>query len=257
MTTIQIKSIVKVGEQQYSANLLKPIDISAPLRSGPENIHAWYVGDATFKPVENENWIGDVNRGGSVNFRDIYFNPHGHGTHTECVGHISKEAFTINSCLKEFFFLSQLVTVEPERINDDLVITLNQVKKLALESNIQALVIRTLPNLDTKLTQHYSSKNPPYMEAEAVSFLVNAGINHLLVDLPSLDREHDEGKLAAHHVFWNYPANTQAHRTITEFVYVPNNVKDGVYLLNLQISPFENDAAPSKPVLFILDKESM
>ena len=252
MTAIQINSILKVGNQQYTANLLEPIDISAPLRSGPENIHAWYVGDAIFKAVENENWIGDVNRGGAVNFRDVYFNPHGHGTHTECVGHISKEHFTINQCLTAFFFLAQLVTITPEKIEDDEVITLEQVKLLTIQKHVQALVIRTLPNNNDKLTKHYSAKNPPYIQAEAVAFLVDAGINHLLVDLPSLDREHDEGKLAAHHVFWNYPHNTQSHRTITEFVFVPNQVKDDLYLLNLQISSFENDAAPSKPLLFKL-----
>jgi hypothetical protein len=38
--------------------------------------------------------------------------------------------------------------------------------------------------------------------------------------------------------------------TITEFIYVPNKVKDGSYILNLQIAPFENDATPSKPVLY-------
>jgi kynurenine formamidase len=252
MTAIQINSIIKVGNQQYTANLLEPIDISAPLRSGPENIHAWYVGDAMFKAVENENWIGDVNRGGAVNFRDVYFNPHGHGTHTECVGHISKEHFTINQCLTAFFFLAQLVTITPEKIEDDEVITLEQVKLLTIQKHVQALVIRTLPNNNDKLTKHYSAKNPPYIQAEAVAFLVDAGINHLLVDLPSLDREHDEGKLAAHHVFWNYPRNTQSHRTITEFVFVPNQVQDDLYLLNLQISSFENDAAPSKPLLFKL-----
>jgi kynurenine formamidase len=252
MTAIQINSIIKLGNQQYTANLLEPIDISAPLRSGADNIHAWYVGDVSYKAVENENWIGDVNRGGAVNFRDVYFNPHGHGTHTECVGHISKENFTINQCLKTFFFLAQLVTITPQKINDDEVITLEQVKQLSIQKEVQALVIRTLPNTDAKLTKHYSAKNPPYMQAEAVAFLVDAGINHLLVDLPSLDREHDEGKLAAHHVFWNYPQNTQSHRTITEFVFVPNHVEDDLYLLNLQISSFENDAAPSKPLLFKL-----
>jgi kynurenine formamidase len=117
---------------------------------------------------------------------------------------------------------------------------------------VQALVIRTLPNSSSKLTQHYSASNPPYIEAEAIAILVAAGINHLLVDLPSLDREHDEGKLAAHHVFWNYPKEAALHRTITELVYVPGEVNDGLYLLNLQISPFENDAAPSKPLLFKL-----
>ncbi len=252
MTTIQINSIIKVGDQQFQANLKAPIDISAPLHSGPNNIHAWYVGDVSFKAVENEHWIGDVNRGGAVNFRDIYFNPHGHGTHTECVGHISKENYTINQCLKEFFFLAQLVTIKPQTINDDQVITLAQVQQLNIEQHTQALVIRTMPNTEAKLTQNYSAKNPPYMQAEAVAHLVNAGINHLLVDLPSLDREQDEGKLAAHHVFWNYPQQTQSHRTITEFVYVPNDIEDALYLLNLQISSFENDAAPSKPLLFKL-----
>jgi hypothetical protein len=37
--------------------------------------------------------------------------------------------------------------------------------------------------------------------------------------------------------------------TITEMIYVPDNVADGSYLLNLQIA-FENDASPSKPVLY-------
>lgn len=252
MTAIQINSTISIGNKQFTANLLAPIDISAPLHSGPNNIHAWYVGDASFKAVENENWIGDVNRGGAVNFRDIYFNPHGHGTHTECVGHISKENYTINQCLKEFFFLAQVVTITPEKWNDDEVITLEQVKELQIHELVQAMVIRTLPNAETKLTQHYSARNPPYMHADAVAYLVEAGINHLLVDLPSLDREHDEGKLAAHHVFWNYPHNTQSHRTITEFVFVPNHIPDDLYLLNLQISSFENDAAPSKPLLFKL-----
>jgi hypothetical protein len=38
--------------------------------------------------------------------------------------------------------------------------------------------------------------------------------------------------------------------TITEFIFVPNTVLDGTYFLNLQIAPFENDATPSKPILY-------
>jgi kynurenine formamidase len=252
MNNFDLHTSVVLGDKAYKANLLEPIDISVPLRSGPNNIHAWYVGDAEFKAVENENWIGDVNRGGAVNFRDIYFNPHGHGTHTECVGHISKEQYTINHCLKQFFFPAQLVSITPELKHDDHIITAKQISHLSIHSHVQALVIRTLPNSSSKLTQHYSASNPPYIEAEGIAMLVAAGINHLLVDLPSLDREHDEGKLAAHHVFWNYPKEAALHRTITELVYVPDELNDGLYLLNLQISPFENDAAPSKPLLFKL-----
>jgi kynurenine formamidase len=252
MNNFDLHTSVVIGDKTYKANLLEPIDISIPLRSGPNNIHAWYVGDAEFKAVENENWIGDVNRGGAVNFRDIYFNPHGHGTHTECVGHISKEDYTINQCLKQFFFPAQVVTITPENREQDQVITAKQISNIQWSDNVQALIIRTLPNNTSKLNRQYSSSNPPYIDAEAVQLIIQAGINHLLVDLPSIDKEHDEGKLAGHHVFWNYPESATLHRTITEFVFVPNEVIDGLYLLNLQISPFENDAAPSKPVLFKL-----
>ncbi|MFN5711768.1 MAG: cyclase family protein [Bacteroidota bacterium] len=252
MNNFDLHTSVVIGDKTYKANLLEPIDISIPLRSGPNNIHAWYVGDAEFKAVENENWIGDVNRGGAVNFRDIYFNPHGHGTHTECVGHISKEDYTINQCLKQFFFPAQVVTITPENREQDQVITAKQISNIQWSDNVQALIIRTLPNNTSKLNRQYSSSNPPYIDAEAVQLIIQAGINHLLVDLPSIDKEHDEGKLAGHHVFWNYPESVALHRTITEFVFVPNEVIDGLYLLNLQISPFENDAAPSKPVLFKL-----
>ena len=252
MNNFDLHTSVVIGDKTYKAILLEPIDISIPLRSGPNNIHAWYVGDAEFKAVENENWIGDVNRGGAVNFRDIYFNPHGHGTHTECVGHISKEDYTINQCLKQFFFPAQVVTITPENREQDQVITAKQISNIQWSDNVQALIIRTLPNNTSKLNRQYSSSNPPYIDAEAVQLIIQAGINHLLVDLPSIDKEHDEGKLAGHHVFWNYPESAALHRTITEFVFVPNEVIDGLYLLNLQISPFENDAAPSKPVLFKL-----
>ncbi|HSY77613.1 MAG TPA: cyclase family protein, partial [Bacteroidia bacterium] len=98
----------------------------------------------------------------------------------------------------------------------------------------------------------YSNTNPAYLTSEAMKYIVSIGIKHLLIDLPSVDKEKDEGKVATHHIFWNYPEKTDMTRTITELIYVPNTVLDGSYLLNLQIASFENDATPSKPVLFQL-----
>src|ERR1700741_4763931 len=88
----------------YKTDLDQPFDVSIPLRAGDENVNAWYVGPVKIEPVKMGDWIGDVKQGGSVNFRNIFFNPHGNGTHTECVGHISKEDYSINQCLKKFFF---------------------------------------------------------------------------------------------------------------------------------------------------------
>ena len=86
------------------------------------------------------------------------------------------------------------------------------------------------------------------------SYLRECGVEHLLIDLPSVDREEDGGKLLAHKAFWNYPKNTRLQATITELVYVPSRIEDGFYFLNLQPASFENDAAPCKPVLYKPEK---
>jgi kynurenine formamidase len=112
------------------------------------------------------------------------------------------------------------------------------------------LIIRTLPNNPTKLTRQYSGTNPPYLDPEAANWMVEKGIEHLLLDVPSVDREDDGGKLSAHHAFWQYPHNTRLECTITELIYVPASVPDGNYFLNIQIASFENDASPSKPLIF-------
>jgi len=104
-----------------------PIDISMPLDTTEERTKAWYVSPVKIEPVKTEGWIGDVNSGGSVNFRNIFFNPHGNGTHTECVGHISKENYSINQCLKQFMFLAELITILPEELeNGDKIISRNR-----------------------------------------------------------------------------------------------------------------------------------
>ena len=67
------------------------IDISLPL-SPDEGPLAWYVDPIKIWPVTAEGFIGKVSEGGSTNFNNVQLNPHGNGTHTENVGHIS-EAF--------------------------------------------------------------------------------------------------------------------------------------------------------------------
>ncbi|MGB3947775.1 MAG: cyclase family protein [Bacteroidia bacterium] len=248
-----ISKITHKGKS-YNVDFGKPIDISIPLRAGENNVNAWYSSPVKIEPVRMGNWIGDVNQGGSVNFRNVFFNPHGNGTHTECVGHISKENYSINQCLKTFFFIAELITVLPEETKEgDLVITKKMIQNCIQDKHPEAIVIRTLDNSISKINKQYSNTNPPYLEAEATQLIDALGIDHILIDLPSVDKEVDGGKLASHHTFWQYPYNTKLNRTITEMIYVPNNVFDGSYLLNLQIASFENDASPSKPVLYQLN----
>lgn len=243
-----MKAIIENNNASFEVDLNQPIDISIPISNSQNSAKAWYVNAPKIEAVVNEHFIGDVNLGGAVNFRNIFFNPHGNGTHTECVGHISKEFYSVND-IKQFFFVAQVVSVTPtKKANNDLEIGIDCFAKI--EHNIQAIVVRTLPNLNTKLSMDYSNTNPPYFTNAVAELLNKKNIEHWLVDLPSVDKEVDGGVLACHHTFWNYPQQPSLHKTITEFIFIPDNVADGLYLLNLQFAPFVNDASPSKPLLF-------
>ena len=231
-------------------DLKNGIDISIPYRTDQEATAAWYVAPMSADPVRMEGFVGSVAEGGSVNFRDLRLNPHGNGTHTECVGHIAPECFSVNQYLTQWFFDALLITVTPEARSEDRIITASQLKARIGVERPEALVIRTLPNDRAKLYRNYSNTNPPYLEAEGSQWLREIGVDHLLLDLPSVDREVDGGALAAHKAFWNYPTAPRMHATITELIFVPPSVEDGPYLLNLQVAPIENDASPSRPVLF-------
>ena len=244
--------------QTLEVDLSKPIDISIPLTNTDENPIAWYIEKPVIEPVVFGDWIGSVNEGASTNFNNIFFNPHGHGTHTECLGHITREFYSINQSLKEFFFLAELISVVPEMQGEDLVTTKKQIEKGLEGKTPEALIIRTLPNFKIKKSLNYSNTNPPYLSEDAARYICESGIQHLLIDLPSVDKEKDEGELLAHKAFWNVKdmnnlnTDSRLNCTITEMIFVPDEVKDGTYLLNLQIASFENDASPSKPVLYTI-----
>lgn len=245
-----MKTTIKYKKKELQIDLSKPLDLSIPIKGSKENVNAWYISHPKIEPVIDGDFIGSVAEGSSTNFNNITFNPHAHGTHTECVGHITKELYSINDCLKTFFFLAEVITISPEKLDDDLVISKKQLESALHNKGPDAVVVRTLPNTNNKYTKQYSNSNPPYLLEEAASFLNEIGVSHLLIDLPSIDKEKDEGKLLAHKAFWNFNNDLRLDATITEFIFVPNHVKDGSYILNLQLASFENDASPSKPVLY-------
>ena len=246
---------IEIENKTFEVDFSKSHDLSISI-SDKGGASAWYVDPPTISPVKTEHFNGSVKDGGDVNFRNIFFNPHGNGTHTETVGHISEEIYSVNEHMKEFFFIAKLISIEPKEVDHkgeiDRVITRNQIEKLTQGEKCKALIIRTIPNSKNKLTLNYSDSNPAYFEGPAMELITELGVEHLLVDLPSVDREKDEGKLANHRIFWNYPNEINLHKTITEFIFVDNHIQDGTYLLNLQLAPFENDASPSRPILFEL-----
>lgn len=235
-------------------------DLSIPLRFNGSQPTAYGVAAASSEPVRAGSLVGDTRQGGSVNFEQYTFIPHCNGTHTECVGHITDERISVRECLLDVIFPAMLVTVEPERNGNERVIDAIALGSKMADRNVRvplALIVRTLPNDERKLTAEYGEANiPPYFTPDAMEIIVECGFKHLLVDMPSIDRIFDDGKLVNHRIFWNVDpgrreanSNTRIHSTITEMIFVPNEIEDGEYLLNLQIAPFESDCAPSRPIL--------
>lgn len=234
-----------------------PLDISLPLAPAPEQVNCFWAEPLTVETIRVGSFVGSVREGGSTNYKRIGFTPHGNGTHTECYGHIAPEApeATLPACLTRFHFFAELISLPLHTTPDgDRIIRLADVQKalVGAAGTPEAVVFRTLPNDDAKRTRQYSGTNPPYPEPGIGAWLAEQGVRHWLLDLPSVDRELDEGRLANHHQFWRYPMATRRDATITELIFVPDTVPDGRYILNLQITSLAADASPSKPVLYAL-----
>ena len=240
----------------------KPIDISIPLKEGDNNVNCFRAEPALFETIRFSDFTGSVKQGGTCNYKKVQITPHGNGTHTECYGHISPdESATINNCLKEFIFFAELISIAPQKQdNADRIITFEDFKATMDDKHPQsygrgkpeALIIRTLPNSEAKKRCQYSGTNPPYLDPEICRYLFSINVKHLLIDLPSVDKEDDGGMLKAHHEFWQPEGEIRKDCTITELIYVEDNIMDGQYLLNLQITSIESDASPSKPILYKL-----
>lgn len=260
------------GGRRYTAVLSDPLSLAMPLDFDGVQPNHFGAPRAHAAALRAGAFVGDVRAGGTVNCETLAFVPHCNGTHTECVGHVTTDRIAVHEVLKGGLHVARVVSVRPEAVGettesrppeadrDERVITA-RVLGAALGTDtggLDALVVRTLPNDAAKLARRYDGAAPaPYFTREAAALLAAAGVRHLVVDLPSLDRAHDGGRLAAHRAFWGMPHGakrahdaTRADATITELAWIAPTVRDGWYLLDLQVPAFMSDAAPSRPILY-------
>jgi arylformamidase len=245
------------NEKKYHSNLLEGLDISISYKEDFNQVNCFYAPFFSSQPFKSGSFIGSVKDGGPVNYFNSFINFHGSGTHTECAGHINKARESVNQIMHNYFGIAYLLSVYPTKLeNGDRVIADHSLNLLFDDvKQVDFLVLRTLPNPETKRNLHYSGTNPPFISAEAIQFLISKGVKHLLVDIPSVDKEEDDGALAAHKAFWS--SNRDKDCTITELIYVPDELKDGYYLINLQMASIESDASPSRPVLYRMNEEGI
>ena len=242
-----IVTTIEWNEKSYEVDFSKQYCLAIPLNQHQQP-NAYFAPLYEASQHKVNGWVGDTREGASVNFYNLRINPHGNGTHTECVGHISKERYSIHQSLGSGRWIAQLISVYPKLTeNGDRIID-----QIEWEHGVQAIIIRSMPNHPDKLSRNYSGANPPYLNADVSQKMADEDILHLLLDLPSVDGEEDGGALAAHKAFWRYPDNPRLNATITEMIYVDNIIPDGLYLLEIQIPALELDASPSRPFIYAL-----
>ncbi len=265
------------GGRRWRADVNAPADLAIVLEFDGAQPSFFVATPASSEPLRLGGFTGSVASGASCNCAVHSLAPHCHGTHTECVGHVTRRPVTIASLTPVAPAVALVVSVRPELLGEratgvpgghaadtDLVITRGALEGAAAawrDAPFTAVVIRTLPNSTDKRHHAYSgSPSPaPYFLPDAMCWLVERAVSSLVVDLPSLDRADDGGHLAAHRVFWGLPPGsddaaqaTRGRALVTELAYVPDTAPDGLYLLDLHVPAFGADAAPSRPVLYPL-----
>lgn len=271
-----MKLKLNIAGADYELDTGEVVNLSIPLDFYGEQPKAFGAPAATARAFESGGFVGDTRRGGSCNVQTYTLIPHCNGTHTECVGHIALERISLHAVLKNPFIPCTLITVQPvtatecddtykpPKQDDDRLITraaLERALAVADRDFLTGLIVRTLPNSPEKKSRNHMTKPPPYFSVEAMRLIVKLGVQHLLVDLPSVDRLFDEGLLTAHHIFWgvaegshDVDPNNCSDNTITEMIYVANEIEDGNYLVNLQIPNFVADAAASRVWLYEVEE---
>jgi kynurenine formamidase len=292
--------LIDFGHGEVRIDLSRPISLAIALDFSDQQPRHFGAPQATSRPFAVPGFSGSVEHGASCNCQTLTLIPHCNGTHTECVGHLTREPLDAHRVAPFGFLPALVVSIEPieasasresthptPRPNDQLItrhaLEISWRAATAAGTGMaaakgagaagagagapttpahfepRALVIRTLPNAPDKQHQNYSDSTPPYLSREAAELLIERGIEHLVVDLPSIDRAHDEGRLTAHRIFFGLPPRsttlaqaTRARATVTELAYIPDTAPDGPYLLELQVPALGGDAVPSRPLLYRL-----
>ena len=236
---------IEFREKIYRCGLEAGVDLSIGFGAGP-SATAWYCPAVSIEPVVMGDWVGSIEAGAPVNFMNVGFNPHGNGTHTECLSHVAASSLQVLEALTHSFWPALVVEATPDPDGGIRAHGIEQTDQTLLP----ALLVRTLPNEPEDKFRDYSNTHPAWIDPELMRYWVEQGVKHLLIDLPSVDPEVDEGRLSAHKVFWGLDKGTpRTHCTITELMYVPREIELGAYVLELQLAPFRMDASPSRPIL--------
>jgi kynurenine formamidase len=203
-----------------------------------------------------------VARGASCNCQQVTLIPHCNGTHTESASHLTLEQRALHEFLPVAPMPALLLQVAPEHAlasGEDSAPAPQAGDRLVTR---RALLAAWQPHasaqprallLDTGTD--WRDGAPPFLSRQLVTELVARGIQHLVTDLPAVDRLQDEGRLTAHRIFFGLPAGStrladaaRPDATITELAQFPATLVEGPCALQIQIPAWSGDAVPSRPL---------
>lgn len=263
-----------IGGGSVRVDLAHPHDLSVGFNFDGADPRWFDAPRSHSDALESGSFIGRVRNGGSCNCDTISLTPHCDGTHTESAGHLTRDRFDVREVMPAQLLPALLVTVTPAAarrdgessrpapVDGDLLVTRAALEKAwpaALPFAPLALIVRTLPNPESKRQRDYRVEPAPFLSLPAAQWLVERGIEHLVLDVPSLDRTHDEGHLVGHRIFFGLPPGStsrgdaaRSRATITELAFVPDEVHDGPCILSLAVPAIGGDAVPSQPIVYPL-----
>lgn len=241
-------------DRRYRSTAPIASDLAIPLNFDGSEPRAFGAEAAHIAPLASPSFSGRVETGASCNASVLSLTPHGNGTHTETVAHLCASGPDAPSLLTGGWMPAWLASVEAR--SEIKAAPLRDALTAARNCGCTAFILRTQPNAVDKLSRRYTrDAKPPWLAEETTSAIAAAGIEHLLVDLPSLDRL-DDSVLPAHRAFFGLPAESTRLRdarrrsaTVTEFIYAADELADGLYLLDLQVPRWRLEAVPSRPLV--------
>jgi arylformamidase len=262
------------GGQKIRAALDRGVSLAIAVEFGGRGPRHFGAGAPSSTPFAVPGFSGAVATGASANCSTVTLTPHCQMTHTESVAHITRESGDTWRIVPRGLLPAVVVSVSPEPAREssesthpapwgtDALITKRRLRAawpMVRMVDPVAAIVRTLPNDPAKRTRDYTDYVPPYLTRDAVEWLVEKRIEHLVLDVPSIDRTHDEGHLIGHRLFFGMPAGStsrgdaaRSRATITELAFVPDEVHDGPCLLALAVPAIGGDAVPSQPIVYPL-----
>jgi arylformamidase len=265
---------LSIAGQEIRVALDRGVSLAIAVEFGTLGPRHFGVPAPISEPFEIGTFKGSVAAGASVNCSTLTITPHCQMTHTESVAHLTREPGDAWRVVPRGLLPAVVVSVIPEEAREsnestdpapwgtDKLITRRRLRAawpMVRMAEPVACIVRTLPNETAKRARDYTDAVPPYFTREAISWLIEKRIEHLVVDVPSIDRTHDEGHLVGHRLFFGLPPGSVARgdaarsrATITELAYIPDEVIDGPCVLALAVPALGGDAVPSQPIVYPL-----